>query len=57
MEEDENSYTFISTELQKHSRPSHQTIPIRFIAYEINVNLCPVNTLKEYLKLRKGHQQ
>ena len=57
MEEDENSYTFISTELQKHSRPSHQTIPIRFIAYEITVNLCPVNTLKEYLKLRKGHQR
>ena len=52
MEADENSYTFIPIELQKHSRPSHQDIPIRFVAYKINVNLSPVTTLKEYLKQR-----
>ena len=53
MEADENSYTFIPIELQKHSRPSHQDIPIRFVAYKINVNLSPVTTLKEYLKQRE----
>ena len=53
MEADENSYTFIPIELQKHSRPSHQDIPIRFVAYKINVNLSPVTTLKEYVKQRE----
>ena len=53
MEADENSYTFIPIELQKHSRPSRRDIPIRFVAYKINVNLCPVSTLKEYLKRRE----
>ena len=51
MEADENSNTFIPTELQKHSRPSHRDIPIWFAACEINVDLCPVtNNTKEYLK-------
>ena len=53
MEADENSYTFIPMELQENSRPSHQDIPIKFIAYKINVNLCPVTALKEYLKRRE----
>ena len=53
MEANENSYTFIPIELQKHSRPSHRDIPIRFIAYKINVNLCPITTLKEYLNPRE----
>ena len=45
MEEDENSYTFIPMELQKHSGPSHRDIPIRFAAYKINMKWCPVTTL------------
>ena len=53
MEADENAHTFIPIELQKHSRPSHRDTPIRFVAYKINVNLCPVTTLKEYLKRRE----
>ena len=53
MEIDENLQTFIPVELQKHSRPSHRGIQIRFVAYKNNVNLCPVTTLKEYLKRRE----
>ena len=34
MEADENSYTFIPIELQKHSRPSHCDMPKRFIVYK-----------------------
>ena len=51
MEADGNSYTFIPIEVQKHPLP--RDIPIRFIAYKTNVNLCPVTTLKEYLKRRE----
>ena len=53
MEADENSYTFLPVELQKHSRPTHRDIPISFVTYKRNVNLSPVTTLKEYLKRRE----
>ena len=53
MEADENSHTFIPVKLQKHFRPSHRDIPIRFVAYKSNVNLRPVTTLKKYLKRRE----
>ena len=32
METDENPYTFIPIEPQKHSRPSHRDISIKFTA-------------------------
>ena len=53
MEADENSCKFIPVELQKHCRPSHWDILIRFVGSKSNVNLCMVTTLKEYLKQRE----
>ena len=53
-EADENSYTFIPGELQKHSRPSEWGMTISFVAYKSNINVCPITTLKEYLKRREG---
>ena len=53
MKADKNSYTLIPIELEKLSRLSHWDIPIRFIAYKININLRLVTTLKYYLKQKE----
>lgn len=49
MEADENSGIFTPIELQKGLRTSHWDKPNKFIAYKVNVNLCPVTTLIGYL--------
>ena len=53
MEADENSYLFIPVEQQRHSRPSYREMPSTFVAYNSNLSLCRVTTLKEYLKPRE----
>ena len=53
METDENPYTFIPIELQKHSRPSHWDISITFTASVLTQNFGKMTLLRHLGKLVK----